>query len=206
MHWVIRIGDREPTRHRGTDAERSVRHNPRMDVPPEDAYGRVTNAERFELLHEVADWLIADLAERFDVSITAEDPTAWDGPAIVDVQRVIAVIPATSGATGIRIAFGGFPGLAVKTGRWDQHMYPVCGCDACDDDPRQLADELLELVEAVVSGRFLERHTGMWIHGEIRAESGALSSWGSGLPKGDQRRKDGPVEISWAPWTPRAPN
>jgi hypothetical protein len=165
----------------------------------------VTNAERFGLLHEVAHRLIADLAERFDVSITTEDPTAWDGPAIVDVQRVVAVIPATPGATGIRIAFGGFPGVAVKTGRWDQYMYPVCGCDACDDDPGQLADELLELAEAVVSGRFRERHTGTSIHGEIRSESGALSSRGIGLPTGDQRRKDGPADIRWAAWTPLVP-
>lgn len=155
-----------------------------MNVPPDHAYGRVTNAERFGLLHEVADRLIVDLAERFDVSITTEDPTAWDGPAIVDVQRVVAVIPATPGATGIRIAFGGFPGLAVKVGRWGQHMYPVCGRDACDDDPRQLADELVELVEAIVSGRFRERHTGTSIHGEIWAESGALSSRGIGAANG----------------------
>lgn len=174
-----------------------------MDVPPDEAYGRVTNPERFGLLHEVADQLIADLAERFDVTVTEQDPTAWDGPAIVDIQRVVAIAPATPGATEIRIAYGAFPGLAVKTGRWDKHMYPVCGCDACDDDPRALADELTELVEAVVSGSFRERHTRTWIHGELVTDGHVVHSWGTGLPRGDPRRKDGPLEIHWAAWTPR---
>ncbi|WP_241961776.1 DUF6226 family protein [Rhodococcus opacus] len=37
-----------------------------MEDPPEDAYGRVTNPERFASLIPAAEALIADLGRRFD--------------------------------------------------------------------------------------------------------------------------------------------
>jgi hypothetical protein len=40
------------------------------DLPPDDAYGRVTNPHRFAILHDAARGLIDDLVEQFDVQRT----------------------------------------------------------------------------------------------------------------------------------------
>jgi hypothetical protein len=46
-----------------------------------------------------------------------------------------------------------FPGVIVWVGGRD-FPFPTCGCDACDEDVEQLAEQMEELVEAVVEGRW----------------------------------------------------
>lgn len=63
------------------------------------------------------------------------------------------------------MVFTGFPGLAVRCGRWLKFRLPDCGCDTCDEDPAELWQELEERVCALVSGNFSERlssRRGVW--------------------------------------------
>lgn len=117
-------------------------------------YERVTNPERFAPLHEAAHELIADLRKRFDVEVTAVAPETSDLTG--GVLETLRVIPRGSGAP-VTITFTGFPGLHVRFGAEHTEAFPPCGCDACDEQPGQLAESLREKIECVAQGRFSER-------------------------------------------------
>ncbi len=46
-----------------------------------------------------------------------------------------------------------FPGLYVRRGSKHTEAFPRCGCDACDEQPDQLADDLREKVKSIATGR-----------------------------------------------------
>jgi hypothetical protein len=56
-------------------------------------------------------------------------------------------------AVPIAVELTAFPGVIVWVGGRD-FPFPVCGCDACDEDVEQLAEQMEHLVEAVVEGRW----------------------------------------------------
>lgn len=172
--------------------------------PPDDAYSRVTNPERFRVLHTVADGLVERLGKRFAVTVTDGQADAWDGWAVSDIARVVLVRPEDPQSASITIAYSGFPGLMTRLGRWTLKAYPVCGCDACDDDPNALAESLLEQVEAVTEGRFVERRSQDGLYAEFTKVDGGWSRSGSVFPKDDPRRMDPPAVIKWAPWPRRS--
>jgi hypothetical protein len=77
---------------------------------------------------------------------------------LVDVARALdSVIPAAhrpgGAALPISIEVTAFPGAIIWVGGRD-FPFPTCGCDACDEDVAQLADQMEELVDAVVEGRW----------------------------------------------------
>jgi hypothetical protein len=116
------------------------------DLPPDDAYGRVTNPHRFAILHDAARGLIDDLVEQFDVQRT-------DGVDLdPDAARSWPGAPATcldpgGGESSLTFTFTPFPGLAVSGRSVPFTALPACGCDACDDDPRELIEDLRGLID-----------------------------------------------------------
>ena len=124
--------------------------------PPDDAYSRVTEPERFQPLH---DWTL-ELMERLEAEFEVER-AEWPGPD-AELERVtlarplVKLTPRGDNRAPITVAFTTFPGLAARFGRWRVDWFPSCGCDACDEMADEEFCRFRELVDAVVSGEFRE--------------------------------------------------
>ena len=134
-----------------------MRHDGRMSDPPAEppleAYGRVSDPERFRILHDQVYELILDLLRRYAVEPSI-DPAVWRQGAHTEELRLT---PEADGAAELSFSLTDFPGVAVRFGRWHEESYPWCGCDACDEDPDLLVEDLRAKVGALVNGRFSER-------------------------------------------------
>lgn len=117
------------------------------EEPAPDAYGRVTNPGRYQVLHDAAERLLNELARDFVVSRREDlvsDPSRSSGQA-----RMVELDPSRPGVGRLRITFTNFPGLMVKLGQDRETALPACGCDACDEDPQELIEELHNQVESL---------------------------------------------------------
>jgi hypothetical protein len=128
------------------------------DGPPEDAYSRVTGPERFAVVVEAADALVADLLAAYDV-VAEPVPAGADGVVAIPfgnegVVRAVRLTP-REGAP-LTIAVTDFPGVRLRRGHWDGDALPRCGCDACDETGEECAAELREWVAETVAGQFTE--------------------------------------------------
>lgn len=181
--------------------------------PPEDTYSVDTHPERFAPLHTVADALIAYLRETFEVEVEDGVHVAADlnRPSSFAVLRAVRLRPADPRCASVTFVFDAYPGLSVHSGLLHDAHYPHCGCDACDEEWRALADELEEQVFAVVAGSFREavvpgvelpvQHAFTCPEGRRSSQSRA-----EGFPV--ERLRNAPevlrdVPDGWAPW-PRA--
>lgn len=176
--------------------------------PPDDAYGRVTDASRYEVLFETAEQIIAALAAAYQVDIqrggTELDPELCDG---LPVDRVVRLEPARTEAAPITIVLTTFPGVAVRAGRWRTTVYPSCGCDACDEPPDDLAEDLERQLRAVVAGRLLEE-----LHGgtepqltiSLSDDHGPLGTQHGAISRREMKQKGGPARHDWQPWPARS--
>ena len=127
--------------------------------PPDEAYSRVTNPERFRPLHDAMLEMLETLETRFDVERVeghgldeelesrSRDPAARPG---------IALKPIGPEAAPVTVIFTEFPGLAIRLGRWYTDFFPGCGCDACDESAEGEIERVTELIDSVTSGGFRE--------------------------------------------------
>ncbi|WP_243789727.1 DUF6226 family protein [Saccharopolyspora gloriosae] len=175
------------------------------DGPPTEAYGRVTNAERFRPLHEFADDLLADHERRFAVRRTESTETDPHG---TDPARAVTLTPDDPSAASVTVVFDAFPGLRVLVaGGSDGHL-PVCGCDACEESFERCADELRWWLTAITAGAVTERliYDDGWWYETSRSMDGR-SSRSRGRVDGDRleslRTRLPNGELTWAPWPPR---
>ena len=135
---------------------------------PNEAYSRVTDAERFLPLHRAMLEIIGRLEEEFEVE--REDGYGLDQElekGLYLAHPSVRLKPANPGAAPIVIAFTNFPGLHVLFGRWFKEGFPSCGCDACDETAEVEIERLVEMVENVTAGRFNEavRHPRLSFQG-----------------------------------------
>src|SRR4051794_30351497 len=113
--------------------------------PPEEAYGRVTNPERYAAVLDAAHDLVTELVRDFDVDVITggdADPLFVARTQRVDVEDVVRLVPRAEGAGPVTFAFTTFPAVLARAGQWRINAYPHCGCDACDEDP---ADAIAQL-------------------------------------------------------------
>jgi hypothetical protein len=141
-------------------------------VNDDSAYERVTNPERFAALHEAARELVNDLRQRFDILVEATAPEADNLRS--NVLSAVRVSPRNDGAA-VTVALTDFPGLYVRFGSEHAETFPQCGCDACDEQPDQLAENLREKLESVAYGRFSEPAGGYDFVFDAGRESGGQS-------------------------------
>ena len=125
--------------------------------PPGEAYSRVTNPERFRPLHAAMLEIINRLEKDYEVERAEGYGLDEELESRMDLARPsVRLSPWDPDAAPIGVTFTTFPGLYLRFGRWYTEPFPDCGCDACDEMPDELIEEMTELVEAVVSGGFRE--------------------------------------------------
>ncbi len=181
---------------------------------PDDAYSRVSNLQRFTPLHAVADALIDWLQSTFEVIVEQDPVVAIDLLHMPnDVVRAVRVVPRDRTAAPLTFVLTKFPGVYLHAGALHDFHFPVCGCDACDDNVENLTEDLEWTVRTVVSGGYSERFDpwpGRWIEYQLN-ESGVGGRSGRSrtneLP--DERvklaRTGLPPDGQWLPWQELAP-
>ena len=181
--------------------------------PPEEAYSRVTNPERFLPLHAVATELLDRLEREFAVDRLEGHDADDDWSGVTLARPPIRLVPHDPQAAPIVVAFTDFPGLYLKFGSWHTEIFPNCGCDACDEMPDELIEEMTGMVEAVVSGGFREAMRVPWLLGDGWHESEIQFS-GGGFQRGESRVSrsralkmtggERYVTLDWKPWPRRS--
>ncbi len=185
--------------------------------PPDDSYSVTSNLDRFAPLHAVADALIRYLVAAYDVEVT-EDP-AFAADLIHerhDVIRAVRLAPNKQDAATLTFVFTSFPSVIIHAGMLHDFLYPICGCDACDETWESQADEMEWQIPAVVAGRFREYvRSGKWVGMSLQAADG------SGGIRGESLATDLPSKLSteslvaagarlaglpgtWSPWPTRS--
>ena len=119
--------------------------------PPDDAYTRFTNPERFRPLHGWALEAAARLQREYEV--VREEGEGMDArlERAPLARPTIRLTPLRDAGAPITIAFTAVPGLEVRAGRWFTDGFPSCHCDACDEQPEDEFERFSELLEDVVT-------------------------------------------------------
>ena len=129
-----------------------------------------------------------------------------------DVTNAVRLTPKDPASASLTFVMTAYPGTFLHAGALHDFHFPVCSCDACDEDIEGLAEQLEWTVRTVVTGGYSERIDGwpsQWI--EYR-----LDEPGAGMRSGRSRAHDLPAARvraakhalpttgRWAPWTPRS--
>jgi hypothetical protein len=97
----------------------------RVGSPLPDSYGRVTNPERYAVLHEETRSLIESLVSTYDVisepGNVGLDFPEWKG----STGEVVRLAP--TGGVPLAFLFTDFPGVLMRLGEWGVEPFPVCG-------------------------------------------------------------------------------
>ena len=185
-----------------------------IEGPPEEAYSRVTNPERFQPLHAAATELLDRLEREFAVErIEGHDVDDELGKESL-ARPLIRLVPHDPQAAPIVVAFTEFPGLHVRFGSWYTEPFPGCGCDACDETADGSLKEMTELVEAVVAGGFRESIRVPLLQGDgWRETEFRFNDDHGGFQKGKSRVSrshalemtggERHVTLEWKPWPRR---
>ena len=168
------------------------------EPPPDEAYGRVTNPERYDVLHAVARDLVGWLEHTYDAEVR-EDTGTHELLGITAPVRVWNLEPRAADAAPLTIVLSDFPGVVVRVGRSHIERFPSCGCDACDEDPAELVNELRQLVEWLVDGQIREYLHGSWLGFEAGPSRGGRQR----LSRQERERYGGDFDQQWQPWSRR---
>ncbi len=179
------------------------------DGPPEEAYSRVTNPERFAPLHDAARALLDRLEAEFDVRravVTEPDDEYSKGGS--DLPTVM-LAPNDDASAPLLVTFTEFPGVIVRFGFRGFRAFPTCGCDACDESAEEEAQQLREEVDRMVSARYSEVVT---IPALGKAHVVDTFEWPTGrssqegpMDRAEARKliEEGRATKSWQPWSRR---
>jgi hypothetical protein len=126
-----------------------------VEDPPEEAYSRVTNPERFLPLHGSVERLLGRLEATFDVE-REEGYDLDDELGRYAAKPTVRLAPRSADGGSLTIVSTSFPGLLVRLGHWVVEPVPVCGCDACDETAEQEQARLESMVGDLTTGRLTE--------------------------------------------------
>ena len=185
-----------------------------IEGPPDEAYSRVTNPERFQPLHTAATELLDRLEREFVVERLEVHDVDDELARIRLAGTPERLVPHDPQAAPIVVAFTDFPGLHLRFGSWRTEPFPGCGCDACDETADGSIEHMTRMVESVVSGGFRESiqvpvllGTG-WQesefryndgHGGFSRSRGRISRSRALEMTGGERH----VALEWKPWPRR---
>ena len=169
--------------------------------PDPSSYGRVTNSDRYSVLHDAAHGLLDRLVTAYLVEREEGGFEIDSELARIPGQEVVRLRPVDRHGGPLTVAFSNFPGLAVRFGEWHVEYFPSCGCDACDEQPSDLAEDLDRKVTDLVEGRFSETISG-WIRKGLSHRFAHSSGW-TRLPRDQPLYKMSGSHHDWAPWPSR---
>ncbi len=185
-----------------------------IEGPPDEAYSRVTNPERFQPLHAAATELLDRLKREFAVERLDVHDVDDELARIKFARPPVRLVPHDPQAAPIVVAFTDFPGLHLRFGSWRTEPFPNCGCDACDETADGSIEDMTKMVESVVSGGFCESIQvplllgSGWQESEFRfndAHNGSSRSRGR-IPRSRALEMTGGerhVTLDWKPWPRR---
>ena len=170
--------------------------------PPEEAYSRVTNAERYRMVVDRARALLDELEATYVVRREVGARRHWTGQTCGHGDwppkdaELVRLVPDGSAAGALNVAFTDFPGVELAVGHFSSLALPDCGCDACDDSPTDLVRDLDEFVAVFVNGQLVE---------ELRRRSASTTIGRSGrdwsrLDRGEWRSMGPLGTTTWAAW------
>ncbi|RIJ69435.1 hypothetical protein D1871_22165 [Nakamurella silvestris] len=127
------------------------------ESPPEDTYSVETHPARFAPVVPVALALIDYLTAAFEVEKREGPGHAGDFLRDYGLSRIVRLTPQDPAAAPLTFGFTDPPTVYVHAGLLQDFIFPICGCDACDEDIDHLIGELERTVFAVVEGRYAEQ-------------------------------------------------
>ena len=178
--------------------------------PPEEAYSRVTEPERFLPL---ADWtleFLSRLESEYDVS--RDEGYCLDPDlAVTNPSRpTVRLTPRQDNSAPVAVAFNDPPGIYVRFGRFRIEPFPDCACDGCDEEAEDQFERFKQTMEALVAGRFREwflllpNGAGRFGH-ESWSDSHRRTGGSRVKPGSVSHYSDGGDRVwEWEPW-PRKP-
>ena len=184
------------------------------ESPPDAAYSRVTNAERFQPLHAAMLEIIGRLESDFDVERTEGYGLDEELERRLDLEcPSVRLSPRDADAAPITVVFTAFPGLHLRFGWWHKEPFPSCGCDACDESAEGEIERLSEIVDDVTAGRFREavdrplisfrgtgwRESKFWSPVGRRTSRSRVEGSRAREMSGGRRR----LAVNWKPWPRR---
>lgn len=170
------------------------------EQPDQEAYGRVTNPERYQIVVEAARDRIDDLTEAYQVKSEAGEPKA-DFPEWADGSETVVRLQPVRGAP-LTFMVTDFPGVMVRVGEWGIHALPVCGCDACNESPKEVVERLNDLVDAAIEGTYEEQLTKRTLTYGYPSRRGSLFTE-KPLERGEWKRYGIPTTHRWPAWPTR---
>ena len=179
--------------------------------PPDEAYSRVTNPERFAYLHEFADELLNRLEAEFAVERVEDYGLDPELKTLELARPSVRLTPEDADAAPILFKFTALPGVMVRCGRWYTQPFPDCACDACDETAEGEAEQLGLLVDDVIAGRFREEiqlpvFGDAWMKNELWCELNRRSRRSGRLHRSKARQLLAGSDRSlyeWKPWPVR---
>ena len=117
--------------------------------PPTDAYSRVTEPERFKLLHDWALEVVARLQTEYEVTLVEGEGMDAELERAPLPRPTVKLTTLQNSCAPITIAFTAFPALVVRVGHWVTDYFSSCGCDACDEMPEEEFERFTELLSPV---------------------------------------------------------
>lgn len=177
------------------------------ESPPEDSYSVLSNVERFRPLHAVADALVDALVDDYDVRVEDDASVASDlMHTRDDVERAVRLTPADPAAAALTFVFTSLPSVLVHAGLLNDFLYPVCLCDACDEDWERIAEAMEGEITAIVEGGYSETADDEGISFRLVGASGSRSGWGRSSGPPSARLTDAVSRLAalegWAAWSP----
>lgn len=140
--------------------------------PPSEAYSRVTDPERYRVVHLRARVWADVLAELLDVRVEPIEPHGEPARTYRHVTGGSRLVPSAPGARPLLLVeaevpheeHAPLPVLDVVLDRpgFEVAGWPDCGCDACDTGSADLLEALDESVLAVVAGPYAMLRGNGW--------------------------------------------
>jgi hypothetical protein len=179
-----------------------------------EAHLRVTNSSRFRVLHGHALELLSRLEATYHV-VRSDAFEVLPGlmQSFEHALSPMALTPVVPDAAPVAVAFTSFPSIVIRYGLWQAKSFPVCGCDACDEDAVEQARRLDEEIGLVVAGRFVEEVRIPWFGdarlysrlGDATNAAGPIAEGWTTFPRIVAHRltSSGIRRMEWQPWPKR---
>jgi hypothetical protein len=160
--------------------------------PRDDEYSRVTNPERYRIVHARARVWASVLEDELGISPEVLDPTSGSGGGPTTFDRGVRLSRGKSGALALLLlerdvhAQPGEPPLAaldIAVSRPDVVVdrWPDCGCDACDDGSAALLRAIDETIVHIIGGSYVVLRGEGW-HAEWHPGGGSAGTAGRRAP------------------------